>query len=411
MKISVNEDSNEVFNCSLTLVNLLDEIDWVVGGYGKPTPQFLYSLNAFIESFILNDEIFVSFGDAMHINLASPLFENGRPILNMLVKNGLLRVIVEGNEHLIDAVGTVIYTFQTDNDKTLDKNDEWIQQYKKNVNKELLSKILVSYTPGTIPTSTPLLMLGGSSKSSNKAIAIFEREVNKCLSSVLSLSLGSRLHPVLPLYAVTSQIDFFKSIPISLDLYRKMADVYNVNTEEILKHCGYSRLPLPPLTTILLSRCRSKEEIPFRLKELRDEFSSLREVCRLHEIRLNNTLTLREQFEVIKEYEEFWESFSKRYKNRSTRLIFRIWDIVKEANPLKYFTKSVDNLIEWDQERVILNRFKGLLDMWNLTLQAPSIQNQLSDVERLFGSAVNTNDWNSYAQHAKNIEKQIFPSQ
>jgi hypothetical protein len=68
------EQKSEYLTAAITVINLLDELDWVIGGYGNPTPQFLYSLNTFTETYVLTDELFVSFHDAMHLNLSSPMF-------------------------------------------------------------------------------------------------------------------------------------------------------------------------------------------------------------------------------------------------------------------------------------------------------------------------------------------------
>ena len=120
--IESSDSKKDLYNCGLTVVNLLDELDWVVGCYGKPTSQFLYSLNTFVETYVLIDHIFVSSHDAFHLNLIQPFFPKGRPILETLVKDKELNVIVENLEHLRDDTGVVIYTFEVEKGKTPDGN-------------------------------------------------------------------------------------------------------------------------------------------------------------------------------------------------------------------------------------------------------------------------------------------------
>jgi len=398
------------YNSALTVVNLLDELDWVVGGYGRPTPQFLYSLNTFVESFVLSDAIFVTFTDAMHLNLAAPLFPEGRPIVDTLVREKMLRVIVEGPEHLQEDIGTVIYTFETASGETLDSDKTWYREYHENVDKGMLRQILPSYPIGKMPAeSTILLVLGRMPDHCNHGICSFNRDLRKFISSILSLSQASQFHPALPLYAASIQSEFFKSTTPSIELYHRLAEIHHVKVEDLLRHRGYTVIPIPPLTSILLSRCRARDQLPDELRKLRSEFAELREAGRKHEERLAKASTLGEQFNAVEEFNEFWEVFSNKLGRRSKRLVYRFWDIVKEANPLKWFTKTMDSIIEQDQEKFILNRYKSLLDAWNLAKEAPAIQRQLDNIATLFGVPIKQSEWNNYVRFAKEIDKKIFP--
>jgi hypothetical protein len=403
------EQKSEYLTAAITVINLLDELDWVIGGYGNPTPQFLYSLNTFTETYVLTDELFVSFHDAMHLNLSSPMFPNGRPLLHLLAKDGLLRTIVEGEEHLKEDIGTVIYTFKLKEGETLDTNHEWMRVYKDNVDKKLLSQILPHFKIGVTPDTTPLLVLGGSKGSANHAIVLFNRDIRSLLSSILSLSKGSNFHIALPLYAIKAQADYFPRIAPSVELYRSIAKIHGVAVEKILEHSGYKEIPLPPLTSILLSRCKTRDDIPLQLEQLRSEFAGLREAGRLHEQRLINANTIREQFEVIEEFNEFWDTYSKKMHKKTTRIIYRLWDIVKEANPLSWVTKTLDELKVRDQEKVILNRYKGIHDIWRMSRDVPAVQHQLKDVERVFGVPIQGNLWQQYVAFAETVENIIFP--
>lgn len=407
--LSPTDEKDTRFNCALTITNLFDELDWVIGGYGKPTAQFLYSLNTFVETYVLVDHIFISFRDTLHLNLISPFFRNKRPLLDTIIENNDLNCIVESYEHLKGDKGIVIYTFELEKGKTLETDHSWFAQYSDEITKNDIAKVLPMYEVGKIPDSTPLLILGGSPGSKNNAICIFSRNVQNFLNSVLNLASGSKFHLALPLYAARAQAEFFSTKSASLELYRRLADLYKVKVDDLLLHKGYSELPIPPLTSILLSRCRSRDEIPEQLMKLRLEFTPLREAARKHEEQLEKANNIGEHFDAISEFEQFWETFSKKLSSRSIRIIYRFWDIVKEANPVSWITKSVDKAVEWDQEHFILNRYKGLLDIWNLTRNTEPIQDQLKNVERIFGSPLNSNEWRKYVAFAAEIEKIIFP--
>lgn len=405
------EDTNDQgpFNSSLTVVNLLDELDGVIGGYRKPNPQFLYSLNTFVEAYVLTDSIYISYTDTYHLNLASPAFPDGRPIISMLIEDGILRTIFESSDHLRDDTGVVIYTFEVAEGKTIETDNEWFNKYRSEIDRQYLSELIPSYDIGTVPEKTPLLILGGAKGTRRSAVVMAERDVSKCIHSVLSLSSGSRLHPALPLYAAKAQANFFSAHTPSISLYTQLANIHNVRVEELLKYRGYREIPIPPLASILLSRCKAHTDIPAQLKKLRSEFQDLRDAGRLHEQRLENASSIGEQLDIMAEFDELWDVFSKKTKHKTTRLIYRVWDIVKEANPLKWLTKTVDHFAVWEQNQFILNRYKGLMDIWHLTRKIPPVQSQLRDVERVFGATIATEDWKRYVAFADEVNRMIFP--
>src|ERR1035437_2753608 len=82
------------YNSAYISLNLLDELDYCLGGYGKPTAEFIFSLNTFVESFIACSEFYTSLDELNHLNLTAPaIFPNGRPILNMVVRETGLKFV------------------------------------------------------------------------------------------------------------------------------------------------------------------------------------------------------------------------------------------------------------------------------------------------------------------------------
>ena len=109
------KELNLDYNSTYISLNLIDELDYIIGGYGKPDIVFLYTLNSFIESFILNSIFYVSDQELKHAQIVSKtIFPNGRPILEMLSRTGCLKVIMGiGNN-----IGTVVSIGQTDPNKS-----------------------------------------------------------------------------------------------------------------------------------------------------------------------------------------------------------------------------------------------------------------------------------------------------
>lgn len=399
----------ELRNCSLTLANLLDEVDGVVGGHRAPTPQFLHSFNTFVESCVLTDALYVPLLDAEHLSLAAPAFPGGRPVTGMLIRDKLLRAIGEGPDALRGGTGKVIHAFSVAEGKTPETDRRWFREYTRDIRERGCLDLFPSYGIGAAPRTTPLLVVCGGRAAGNYAVAMADRDVSRCIQLVLSFSSGSRLHPALPLYAAKAQAGFFPGEVPSVDLYARIADIHRVKVEELLKFTGYRQVPIPPLASILLSRCRGREDIPDQIRMLRAEFQGLRDAGRSHQEQLEAASSLDEQFRVMEEFNEFWEAFARKTKHKTTRLIYRIWDVIKEGDPWKIVTKSVDRLAAWDQDRAILNRYKGLMDIWRLTRNIPPVQRQLLDVERVFGSAIAENDWRRYASFADEMNMATFP--
>ncbi|MDN3594337.1 hypothetical protein [Zunongwangia endophytica] len=82
------------YNSTYISINLIDELDYVIGGYGKPNAIFIYSLNTFLEAFILNSSFYLSSQEFKHLQIVSKaIFPNGRPILELLSKTQKLSAI------------------------------------------------------------------------------------------------------------------------------------------------------------------------------------------------------------------------------------------------------------------------------------------------------------------------------
>lgn len=384
---------------SLTIVNVLDELDLALIGKLPLNPQLLYTLNTFVEAYVLTDEIFISFNDAMHLNLAAPAFDGERPLVRMLTKDGLLRTIVEGKQHLEQDIGTVIYV---DPEADFENDQDSFLRYSKSMASELTQHLTIHANVSDISSTTPLLVLG-----TKGVVAVFERSIDGLANSILTLSSGGQFHPALPPYTAGVQSSFFSYTPPAVNLYKKLADVHNVKINDLLRHRGVKEVVLPPLTAILLSRCRTRDDVPEALIQLRAEFEPLRTAGRQHELRLTTAQTLGEQIQAIDEFNEFWDIFSRKLNRRSTRLVYRVWSVVKSANPVKWFTDTLDQLSAFDQERFILNRYASLTNLWQLSCNSPAVQEQVKAAERVFGGEITQEAWSIYAQRIGKVAPQL----
>lgn len=99
------------YNSTYISLNLIDELDYIIGGYEKPNVVFLYTLNSFIESFILNSTFYISEQEVKHSSIVSKaIFPNGRPILEMLSRTKSMKMI----SGIGNSIGKVISITKTD---------------------------------------------------------------------------------------------------------------------------------------------------------------------------------------------------------------------------------------------------------------------------------------------------------
>lgn len=171
---------------------------------------------------------------------------------------------------------------------------------------------------------------------------------------------------------------------------------------------------------ILLSQCNSIYDIPEKLLQLRKDYQELRHSFLNYEKRISGSKNLKEQFQINKEYTQFWEAFSRKNKIYTNRLMFHFWDLGKESKLTDSIENVVDSgsfddfigdisftklgakgtgkVIEYFKDRKALNRYKGITNLWDLFQKSPTLENQVNDLERIFGIKVDINALNKIAQ-------------
>jgi hypothetical protein len=142
-----------------------------------------------------------------------------------------------------------------------------------------------------------------------------------------------------------------------------------------------SRLvPIPPLTALLLDRCKTADDIPSELSALRTRFSSARAELLKYELRLASANTLGDQFDAIRDIERaqlrIAEVVAREDRWGITKSLVRhAWDIAKQGSLFKAATSLVDLSLD-----PLLNRPSR-----RLATHFVDIQRQLREVNGYFG--------------------------
>lgn len=409
---------NIEFNSTYISSNLIDELDYIIGEYAKPNVTFIYSLNTFIEAFVLNTNFYLTDKEFKHINLLSKsIFPNGRPILELLIKNKKVSII----SGIGSNIGQVSGIIKTDFDNPISYQEKIDKFINEGLNTEIArEKYLKISSLDNDNINLKYLSIG---KVEDGLIALESSDTpEQFYTSFLAATSNSNLQASLPFYSYDFQITNLKGKGISKEIIGRISNAFNNKQEELYNYFGLSNQKIPPLVNILLSQCKSICDIPSKLLQLDKDFTELRNSTINYEMRLNQSKTIKEQIEAVDEYNRFWDVFNKKYSTAS-RLLFNFWEVSDNTEMEKAVDKAIDNnditnivedlnlgkligksskkLIDYYKEKKILKRFSGVTDIWNLYNSSPNIKDNIKNFEKLFAVKLDTNDLKSIQQTLK----------
>lgn len=411
------------YNSSYISVNLLDELDYIIGGYGKASLTSVFSLNTFIESFILNEQFYISDLEFKHMQLTSrPFFPNGRPVFDLLANEECLSVI----SGIGTPVAKSVYVEKVDK-----QNPEEVYKAVEGFQDTLAAEGKATYL--VLPKSDQTrynikyLSLGGV----KDGIIVGEHSSSpEAIVKRLYEALGNtNVQTTLPMYTYPFQISELNKQGISKEILWKLSDAFSQKQNELSHYLGFDYQPIPPLVPILFSQCKTMADIPEKLLQLRHDFRDLRSSILKFEKQINEAESIKEQFEAIKEIDEFWKVFNSKYKEKSSRLLYRFWDVAKESGYEKAVDTAIDNyttseiikdlnigkiagktlakVYDWYKEKRVLNRFKGVTNIWDLFQDAPNLRQQIVEVERIFNITIDTTELTTLNQQLGDMKQHL----
>ena len=415
------------YNTAYYNLNLLNELDFIIGGYGQAKPDFIFSLNNFIESYVLNEKFLISKQEWDHYFLMGKAFPNGRPITELVFTN----------KHGIQIIGfpfymergKAIYIENANNGEySREEENKLINSFKEKNEDFLISNYFKdkSFNGFNQPYNFLLSSFQNNpSSSTNRQFFVFETSTTPkdLLDSLHQTLQNSNFQTTLPLGAFDSQIQRNKSLSISNESVKILSDLHATKIEEISKYTGYSNIKIPPLVPILLSQCKTIDDIPDKLIQLRNDFTDLRNSFIKFEKELAECDTINKQITIIESYKIFWQSFHKKYKMKTNRLMYHFWDLESKSGASEAIENSIDeketdNILKdlkiskvaglltskayaWHKERKAINRFKGITNLWDLFQNSPTLENQVKDIERIFKLKINPQELSEIANKLK----------
>lgn len=181
-----------------------------------------------------------------------------------------------------------------------------------------------------------------------------------------------------------------RSSSISADLGKQFAQAFQLSVERAHRHLGLVRIPIPPLVTTVLSRCKSRSDIPKEIVNLRDEHAELHRTLTDYQARVQRASSVRERLQLEEELDRVWSHIVKGFRRKDMRLAYRGWEAIKPfftSDSVKQAANVIEVLLKW-WEKKPRSRFNGFYDIWKKAIE--------SDYPRLisgvFKEEINTTD-------------------
>nr|WP_299488457.1 hypothetical protein [uncultured Allomuricauda sp.] len=400
-------DIEKPYNVAYLNFSIIDELDYVIGGYGKPKQEFIFSLNSFIESYVLNETFHFSVLEWYHFtNTNKNTFKNGRPIYNILFNKGDKIIF---RDWLGPFYGKCVFCEPFIEGK--DESQFHIDNFQKNSSEEIKSKyfkpIIFLEPDEKFPYLWRNFGFNILPKEPNYLIIAIGRSQKEMLQGLYNENSDINCHSCMPYSGMKAQKEVNTSLLPSNQSYKILSEFHNQKIETLTKYTGYKKTPIPPLVSIVLSQCNELSDIPVKLRQLREDFTDLRNSFSELEKRIDEADNIKSQIEAIDEIRDFWNSFSKKYNKKSSRILHHFWDIKKASGVDGALEKVVDNqdaaedflsnlnyvslagkltskAYSFFKDKKSLNRFQGIIDLWDLSQNTPALKQQAKDYERLF---------------------------
>lgn len=417
-------------NTCIISSNLLDELDFVIGGYGQPTVEFIFNFNAFVEAYILSSNFILTHREFEHINITMKvLFPYGRPIFDLILKSKNVSAVSGFGDNIMQCV-YVDKVENSDNETAMKAIENFCERDHERIKKNFIlsdfSKSIESVKTYSVGFTGKKEEFGGKNQvligeTTNRPFEI--------VKSFFNTITNYNVQAALPVFTYQQQFHELGKKAISKEIYKTICDIQGQNIEDAENYLGGEMQTIPPLVSIVLSKAKNREDIPKVLTEIRDDFTDFRNCCEKFEKTLNEAKTIKEQIEAIKEYKNFWATLVKKYSDKTSRIMFRFLDVAKDSD----YENALDNVIDsqsadelfkdlnmgkvagkagflaWDKikEKRILNKFKGVVNLWSLLESSPTIDKQINDIERVFNTTIDRNRVLIAKKHLETIKKTV----
>ena len=172
---------------------------------------------------------------------------------------------------------------------------------------------------------------------------------------------------------------------IGIELYRKLEALNKDYFRKIRKYLGPTYVHIPSILNLVLNDCSQPEDIPAQLVNVREQFQDFRSACTSLETELRTARLFSDQIEIIREIESVYAALVKKVEKTKTRLLLRLFDILKEIDPVHMGMEVLKQVTDYIVEEEGLIKMPGYFDLWKATT---NVKPGITNLSRLFGDEV-----------------------
>jgi hypothetical protein len=169
---------------------------------------------------------------------------------------------------------------------------------------------------------------------------------------------------------------------VSRELYGEVAKIHKVQVDRLIARTRPVAMYVPPLTSIVLQRCKTREDLPEAIWKTREDFTPYRVAANTLTTRIANGQTFKDQIDALDEHEATVKALSAKITKPRTRILQTVWDIVKEGDLKKMALKALDKLFKTNLEHRRFRMVSGYYDLYSAALCGRDYWTQ---IEKIFG--------------------------
>jgi predicted DNA-binding protein len=355
---------------------------------GRISLAHLMEFSNFVDLYVLENDVYV---DASAKDVTYLAFGDDKTCpLHKLEDNKLTNAVFAVSDST-----RALYDWAPSRAFDINSYDYWLKLSKNDKDK----------VPNVLSHSEEFKERNGLLVSSKRLEGYIRLTLEELSKSSLTLMPSSR--NLLPFLDVFHQID-----TPALLMYRELASQHREMVEKkILPFIRPRKVYLPPLLTVLLSRCEKPTDIPRRLIELRGELQDFREGVNNWLTEFDKATSLKEKIEVRDEFDDAISTMSKRFRETRTTIIKELigsaLEGVEDGDYKKIITKPAFRLLEEGitniiPDKLMTRRFTGLVDLMD---QALKVKDNMQILEKVFGEKldISQQEITNVKQYRKNL--------
>lgn len=403
----------------IDVINVLEN-NWPVG------PKFLYSFGSLVEAFVLHDKVYYDVLNQTQREVYArgfgqiPKIIKDSNFVNQLQKEKLLHVFPEFK---------LVKKYLLDNGYTNEDLDWFLNLYRgpesfaianpRGEKNELLILNDLIKIPKVFETHNfvHLDLVGLKRHYAQDEIQLLTNDGFNYKDINLLNALSHRSKGFLEL-ANLLELNLYPTFPaipnhiLSIDrhntrtrkLYESILSKIKEFDRDISIETEFFQKLIPPLGQLVLKNCKdSTKDIVAEIANIRNKHKKLRKYLTCHEIEWKNAKTRMDRVKLRIEFNNAWTSLMKRIERPKKRLLYNLWDILKE--PHKIHVQFGNKLTDEARELSIIEKVNGLSNFWDDMVNSPLPERNFEILSKLFKQFVDDETWDLANTLSKKINE------